>query len=313
MKGDSTKKLLSTREVAAFLNVNEKMVYSLVSEKNLPATKITGKWLFPRHLVEQWIEANTANFPEPAEKLPPYHGLLILAGSNDLLLDKTISLYNTQNPEHVAVAPSGRFIYITNSSTITLFERAATSNLEYRAVFSRSQLGGANSIRSIAISPDGTKLLIGAQKGIYLFTVNQTTGDLAVLDDSLSDQTWNSRHVRFSADGLSLFVAAYNYYGLMGQFENPMVVYKLDEHTGKMYWRDYYSDLAGQMAVASDGINVYVTDQNNVSVRTGNYPFTKYQTGIDGIQGRVVAISPDGKHVYVASDQRIDMYDRMLQ
>ena len=51
--------LLSTKEVAEFLNVNEKMVYTLVSEKNLPASKVTGKWLFPKHLVEQWIETNT--------------------------------------------------------------------------------------------------------------------------------------------------------------------------------------------------------------------------------------------------------------
>jgi excisionase family DNA binding protein len=31
-------KLLSTKEVAEFLNVNEKMVYTLVSEKGLPGT-----------------------------------------------------------------------------------------------------------------------------------------------------------------------------------------------------------------------------------------------------------------------------------
>ena len=97
------KKLLSTKEVAEFLGINEKMVYSLVSEKSLPASKITGKWLFPKHLVEQWIENNTVNFPDPATKLPPYEGLLILAGSNDLLLDKTISLFNNLYPDQVAV------------------------------------------------------------------------------------------------------------------------------------------------------------------------------------------------------------------
>ena len=97
------KKLLSTKEVAQFLDVNEKMVYTLVSEKGLPAAKITGKWLFPLHLVEQWIESNTINFPETAERLPPYHGLLILAGSNDLLLDRTIALFNTLSPEQVAM------------------------------------------------------------------------------------------------------------------------------------------------------------------------------------------------------------------
>ena len=94
---------LSTKEVAAFLNVNEKMVYTLVSEKGLPATKITGKWLFPKHLVEQWVEGHTENYPESLTKLPPYQGLLIIAGSNDLLLDKAISLFNSFYPEHVAV------------------------------------------------------------------------------------------------------------------------------------------------------------------------------------------------------------------
>ena len=97
------KRLLSTKEVAQFLDVNEKMVYTLVAEKGLPATKITGKWLFPRHLVEQWIETNTINYPEYATHLPPYQGLLIIAGSNDPLLDRTISLFNTLHSDHVAV------------------------------------------------------------------------------------------------------------------------------------------------------------------------------------------------------------------
>jgi excisionase family DNA binding protein len=95
--------LLSTKEVSRLLNVNEKMVYVLVSEKGLPATKITGKWLFPRHLVEQWIDANTINYPQSATDLPPYQGLLIITGSNDPLLDKTMWLFNTLYPGQVAV------------------------------------------------------------------------------------------------------------------------------------------------------------------------------------------------------------------
>jgi len=95
--------LLSTKETAKFLDINEKMVYSLISEKGLPATKITGKWLFPKHLVEQWVENHTINYPEPSNTLPPYHGLLIITGSNDPLLDKAISLFNALYTEHVAV------------------------------------------------------------------------------------------------------------------------------------------------------------------------------------------------------------------
>lgn len=95
--------LLSTREVAKFLNINEKMVYSLISDKGLPATKVTGKWLFPIDLVRQWIESGTINYPEPAAKLPPYHGLVLIAGSNDLLLDAMLSHFNTQSPHHMAM------------------------------------------------------------------------------------------------------------------------------------------------------------------------------------------------------------------
>jgi len=97
------KKFLSTKEVAQFLGVNEKMVYTLVSEKGLPATKVTGKWLFPRYLVEQWLENETINYPKPTVPLPPYQGLLIITGSNDILLDRTISLFNRLHPEHLAV------------------------------------------------------------------------------------------------------------------------------------------------------------------------------------------------------------------
>lgn len=97
------KKLLSTREVAEYLGVNEKMIYSLVAEKGLPASKVTGKWIFPIHLVEQWVETNTLNYPKTNFHLPANEGLLILAGSNDLLLEKTIALFNRNFTEYLAV------------------------------------------------------------------------------------------------------------------------------------------------------------------------------------------------------------------
>jgi len=97
------KKMMTTREVAGFLGVNEKMVYSLIAEKGLPASKVTGKWIFPVHLVEQWIENNSINYPEIPNLLPPYKDVLIIAGSNDPLLDKTISLFNATQSDQIAV------------------------------------------------------------------------------------------------------------------------------------------------------------------------------------------------------------------
>ena len=95
--------LLNTKQVAEFLDINEKMVYSMINEKGLPAVKATGKWLFPKHLVEQWLEGQTINYPKAVDPLPPYHGLLIVCGSNDILLEKTMTLFNRQFPEHAAV------------------------------------------------------------------------------------------------------------------------------------------------------------------------------------------------------------------
>lgn len=95
--------LLTTKEVARFLNINEKMVYSLVSEKGLPASKVTGKWLFPKNLVEQWIETTTVNYPTTVEGPSLSQAVLIITGSNDILLDRVINLYNTHFTGNIAV------------------------------------------------------------------------------------------------------------------------------------------------------------------------------------------------------------------
>jgi len=95
-------KLLSTKEVAELLAVNEKMIYTLINEKGLPATKITGKWLFPKNLVEKWVESRTINYPKQTESAVEIPNLLLIAGSNDILLDSTLSLFRSQNPDYVA-------------------------------------------------------------------------------------------------------------------------------------------------------------------------------------------------------------------
>ncbi len=98
------KKMLSTREVAEYLGVNEKMVYSLVSGKGLPASKVTGKWVFPLHLVDEWMEANTLNYPSRAlDKESAHPRVIVLAGSNDILLEKTIALFNRSFQDYLAV------------------------------------------------------------------------------------------------------------------------------------------------------------------------------------------------------------------
>ena len=95
------KQYLNTKEVAQLLHVNEKVVYSLVSDKGLPATKVTGKWLFPRNLVEEWLDLYIVNLPVSGN-LSLESGRLFLAGSDDLLIQRALTLYNSQSPDSVA-------------------------------------------------------------------------------------------------------------------------------------------------------------------------------------------------------------------
>jgi len=94
-------KFLTTKEVAKLLNVNDKMVYSLVNDKGLPATKVTGKWLFPRRLVEEWLETNVINYCKPGNNYSSEHGVLLLAGSDDLLFQRALTLFHAKQTETV--------------------------------------------------------------------------------------------------------------------------------------------------------------------------------------------------------------------
>jgi putative molybdopterin biosynthesis protein len=88
---------MSTKELAKYLGINEKKVYSLISGKGLPATMVTGKWLFQRHLVDRWIERHTENYPSAEATPDTYQNLLIITGSNDLLLDRLLELFSRRH------------------------------------------------------------------------------------------------------------------------------------------------------------------------------------------------------------------------
>lgn len=195
--------LMSTKEVAAFLNVNEKMVYTLVAEKGLPATKITGKWLFPKHLVERWVEANTSNFPEPTQKLPPYHGLLIVAGSNDLLLDKAISLFNTMNSEQIAVfgnlgSMGGLNALRKNLCHIASSHLLQENDNDYNFAFASRELEAMPAVVNFCSREQGILLQKGnprqintikdlAKSGITIVNRSLATGTRLLLDNELRE------------------------------------------------------------------------------------------------------------------------------
>lgn len=83
---------MSTKEAAEYLGINEKQVYALVKSKSIPCTRVTGKWIFPKKLIDQWITGNTIkNMPLIAEGFKNNSRSLFAAGSNDPILDILIN------------------------------------------------------------------------------------------------------------------------------------------------------------------------------------------------------------------------------
>jgi len=92
---------LTVPELADLLHVNEKKIYKLAGEGDIPGTKITGKWIFPRHLIEDWISENS-------------HGgamtdRLIIAGSDDRLIEHICSqtAKDLQQTSFLSYSPCG--------------------------------------------------------------------------------------------------------------------------------------------------------------------------------------------------------------
>src|SRR5437764_1452224 len=52
--------LMTTREVAAYLRIKERKVYELISARRIPCSRVAGKWLFPKVLIDLWVVQNSA-------------------------------------------------------------------------------------------------------------------------------------------------------------------------------------------------------------------------------------------------------------
>ena len=80
--------MMNTKEVAHYLGIHEKQVYALIKSKRIPSTRITGKWVFPKKLIDEWIELNAhKSLGQAREKSRRVEGALLASGSNDPILD----------------------------------------------------------------------------------------------------------------------------------------------------------------------------------------------------------------------------------
>jgi excisionase family DNA binding protein len=97
---DVSREMMNTREVAEYLRLKERKVYELVRKKQIPCSRVTGKWLFPRRLVDLWVARHTEYASLGGEpRVPPP----VVVGSHDPLLEWAVRNSNCQ----LAMLPGG--------------------------------------------------------------------------------------------------------------------------------------------------------------------------------------------------------------
>jgi putative molybdopterin biosynthesis protein len=90
------RELLNTKQVADYLGINEKKVYNLAKSGKLPCTRVTGKWVFPRNLIDEWIEEHSRGAVRNKTETP--RKILLGAGSDDPGLGILRNLYAARAP-----------------------------------------------------------------------------------------------------------------------------------------------------------------------------------------------------------------------
>lgn len=79
--------MLTTREVAQYLRIKERKVYDMVRDKTIPCTRVTGKWLFPKVLIDAWLAEGTWSGPAGTVPQAQAQAPRVICGSHDPLLE----------------------------------------------------------------------------------------------------------------------------------------------------------------------------------------------------------------------------------
>ena len=224
-------------------------------------------------------------------------------GNRDIRIVRASTLIDMRTPVAVAgvprsivASPDGKHIYVASTGVGVLIMDAANAVGIDTIVLASINDGGRDNPQGLAISPDGSLLLVSEGAGggnVKLYRV----ADKSELRSFGFAPDIAPLGVAFSPDGARVFIAAAN---LNGATPGSLLVF--DAATGASIDSETVGVLPTALAVSPDGNLVFVTnkDSGTVSVYdtlTGNIAMTvpvgNAPTG--------AAISPDGARVYVAN------------
>ncbi|MCH5377268.1 MAG: beta-propeller fold lactonase family protein, partial [Planctomycetes bacterium] len=237
----------------------------------------------------------------------------------------------------VAVSPDGNHIYVAayTDDALTVFRRDAATG---RATFVQTAknnvdgVEGLNGAQSVALSPDGRHVYVAStfDDSVVAFARNAATGEVTFVEryrDGFDgvDGLNMAISVAVSNDGAHVYAA--------GGEDDAIAVFSRDAGTGRLTFLQVIrngdpgiTNMDGpySVAISPDDAHVYVTGQVSDSLvvfardpATGMLSFVEAEKdGVGGVNGLNSAsgltVSPDGKHVYVASrlDDGIAVFSR---
>jgi len=190
------------------------------------------------------------------------------------ITDGTGGANNLNGTSRVTVSPDGKFVFVTGRSddAVTVFSRNSVDGTLTFVQDVEDGVGGVNNLEGaefLMVSPDGKHLYVTSRDddAVSTFSINSTSGMLTFVQD-IADGTSGANNldspklVMLSPDGQHVYVASNN--------DNAITVFSRNSTTGVLTFVEDIVDGVG-------GI-----------------------TSLEGAYG--IKLSPDGKFVYVASD-----------
>lgn len=146
--------LLTVQEAARYLRLNPRSVYLLAQRGGIPASRVTGKWLFPVRLLEEWLETSArpprrAPAPSPGPAAP---GHLLLAGSDDPALELL--------PEALAAQPSAPALFRATLGSLGGLQALAAGRADVACAHLVDQASGEYNVSLVQRHLEGRAVVV---------------------------------------------------------------------------------------------------------------------------------------------------------
>lgn len=227
---------------------------------------------------------------------PPNGRVTILRASDVSRGAVTFTSVNASSPRSVVASPDGKRIYVASAGEgVLVMDAALARRLDTITVAINDE--GRDNPQGLAISPDGTTLLVSSGTAGGSVSVVRVADKAVLATFPMASMAIAPMGVAFSADGERAYVAAAN---ITGPVIPPGSLIIFDPASGAAVGGKAVGALPTGIAVSPDGSRVFVSNQADASVSLYDEGTDTVKTQVVGASPTGLAHSPDGAHVLVA-------------